>query len=406
MPCPNADPRRRRKPGPKPRDFVSSLPSNSYVLRPVQDSVAIGREVDGAVAAAIEAGAGIEAIGEIGESHAGKRRKLDGGYTATWESYVRIVKSCGTADTNTITAGTLRGALVFRVSQDRLSSQQLGQYASKLKAYALSSGGRVKWLVADQEYKAIHKYFIDDLQKMYPAEVERSTELTLQVLRTVYARIKPFLTKGDLWTWNFWSWLTLAFSGMLRAIDYVNRKAHLRNDQLGTAAADVFGDGKAVTVLTADLPFRKTEKGLRDINADFICIPELPFDGGIFGARRNMQQYLALQGRSIGGDERNVYQRYCKCGAKRGIVLGGVYSYEKGLSDLKWVLATAGVHEADSYGMHSARSGGLTFLLSLGVPWQTCRRLGAWKTDSAMQKSYDRRKVAVAEEVMRRAARR
>ena len=169
---------------------------------------------------------------------------------------------------------------------------------------------------------------------MYPAEVERSTEITLDVLRAIYAHIKPFLAMGDLWTWNLWSWLTFAFSGMLRSVDFVNRKARLRNDQLGTAAADVLGDGKKATVLTADLPFRKTEKGLRDINADFICVPELPSDGGIFGARRNMQRFLALQGRSIGGDALNVFQRYCKCGRNRGSVLGGVYTYEKGLDDL------------------------------------------------------------------------
>ena len=58
-------------------------------------------------------------------------------------------------------------------------------------------------------------------------------------------------------------------------------------------------------------------------------------------------------------------------------------SYSTALSDLKALIKKTG-RDPTLYGEHSGRRGGATTAFSAGLPWVDIKRLGRWKSDSAV----------------------
>lgn len=373
------------------------MSTKSYELRLIAPAVKRGVRVANAAAAMAAAGGGIEALGALaGEP---KRARIAAGpAAAAWETLRDVCAAAGTEVVNEVTTTMLSGVLLARAALDRVSVKTLGGFLSNVRA-ACCDLRKATWAVSEEDYRWLRRALLPELALMYPYKIDRVRPLTLGVLRRVEAHLRPYLEADDPFCVQMWAIMCLSFGGLLRSIDYCDKRALLRNDQLWIEENVEDGDGLVEgDVLAADLPFRKNAKGERDTDFDTVYVPECQADGGVYGALAAMRHHLSLSGREIGGDDGFVFHRVSRTAG--GEVLGDKYTYDQVLKDFRWVLEQAGVPNSDEYGLHSPRSGGATYLLGLGVEWDVVKRLGCWRADASMEQ-YDRRATLVAATIMK-----
>ena len=220
----------------------------------------------------------------------------------------------------------------------------------------------------------------------FPSEVRRSTPLTDADLSRVRVFFDPFLRRSGIWALSWWALLTLGYAGLYRGGELLGDAltwSQLRSRRLA--------DGSIAVVL--DCPFRKTNKNTRDKNYDVGVVPPRT------GAFAYLDPFTALaalaraSGAAWGQGSTPVFSLRAKLTGKVTRPDAG-YPDGAARSDLRWLLGQAGVPLPHSYGLHSMRRGGATFLLAAGAPWSSVKKLGGWRSDAL--ELYDARGAALA----------
>lgn len=318
-------------------------------------------------------------------------RRQQGQGAAAWRRYETSCHEWGGAAPLPLTP---EKALGFGLGEclRGISTSNLGQTLKALVGHAEDEGYATDgWDPAARRRVAAG---VAALKTDFPAEIIRAAPMTDAVMRQVRRYLQPYLNRGDLYATMWWSMLTAAYAGLLRSIEFLS-------DAL-TPSQVYLEDGDGGWMLGLFLPFRKPSRTELDRESDHITLPRRPAAEADLDPLPAMQAYAAAAGITLGVGTGPLYVRRRKDGTEWPLPRQAAdarqpqgLQYPQALSELKQLLAAAGVADADAYSWHSFRRGMATKLLAMGVPWDVVKKLGGWASDESMS-NYDARGRAVA----------
>lgn len=320
--------------------------------------------------------------------------KLRYGGQAARLAYTAYVKACKQHATapQPVTEAKVVGFLVGECLRGRSSQTLKGTLSALLRHLVDGSGKGPTPAAATASARRRYSRTLHSLEKEFPGEVIRKNVFSDAVLRQILGYLAPFLGRGDLFAHGMWAMLLLNCAVGCRNV-HLRGRAFTWSQVTWTA----LGDGGRTLVL--DLPYSKMHRNLRDRQFDAVPVPRRAPQDRDLDAVGAFLRYAAWSGNEVTGTgAASVFPRRNRLNGLPKDAAQQHYDEDDARTDLRWVMAKAGIQHPNQWGLHSMRRTAATRYLSLGVDPYTVMRLCGWKSSLSLR-IYDARLGELAEEV-------